>query len=120
MSGTSHLRKLGAPLLLVLLLAAGYVIYTRVLFAPQGTAALSWVPPVETEAEEPLTNLAGYNIHCWGDSGRYTNTIRIDDPSITRYIVEGLRPGRYQCAVSAFTDDGFESVLSNVVELSVE
>jgi hypothetical protein len=120
MSGTSHLRKWAAPLLLALLLAAGYVIYTQALLLPQGATALSWTPPMETEANEPLTNLAGYNIHCWGDSGRYTNTIRIEDPSTTRYVVDGLKPGRYQCAVSAFTEDGFESALSNVVERSVE
>ena len=120
MSGTRHLQKWGAPLLLALLLAAGYVYYTQVLMLPQGATALSWTPPVETEANEPLTNLAGYNIHCWGDSGRYSNTIRIEDPSVTRYVVEGLSSGSYQCAVSAFTEDGFESALSNVVTRSVE
>ncbi len=119
MSGTSHLRKWAAPVLLALLLAAGYVIYTQALLLPQGATALSWTPPVETEANEPLTNLAGYNIHCWG-GGRHTNTIRIEDPSITRYVVDGLSPGRYQCAVTAFTEDGFESVLSNVVAKTVE
>jgi len=120
MSSTNLFRKWAAPLLLALLLAAAYVIYTQALLLPQGATALSWTPPVETEADEPLTNLAGYNIHCWGDSGRYTNTIRIDDPSKTRYVVEGLDPGRYQCAVSAFTEDGLESALSNVVERPVE
>ncbi len=120
MSGTRHLQKWGAPLLLALLLAAGYAFYTQFLMLPQGATALSWTPPVATEADQPLTNLAGYNIHCWGDSGRYSNTIRIDDPSITRYVVEGLSPGSYQCAVSAFTEDGFESALSNVVTRSVE
>lgn len=120
MSGTVHLRKPGVILLLALLLAAAYVIYQQTLFLPQGATALSWTPPVESEANLPLENLAGYNIHCWGGAGRYTNTIRIEDPSITRYVVEGLSPGRYQCAVSAFTDDGLESVLSNVVAKSVE
>jgi len=120
MSGTRNLRNWGALFLLALVLAAGFAIYMQTLFVPKGSTALSWTPPVETEADQSLANLAGYNIHCWGGAGRHTNTIRIKDPLITRYVVDGLSPGRYQCAVTAFTEDGLESALSNVVAKTVE
>jgi hypothetical protein len=103
-----------------LVLAIGLVFFDRVFLSRHGSTALSWVRPSTTESGIPVTNLAGYTIHCWGESGRYTNTVRIDDPSVTRYDIEGLPPGRYQCAVSAFTEDDLESALSNVVARTVK
>jgi len=120
MSGTRPFRRWAPLLLLALVLAVGYAVFNQNLFLPQGSTALSWAPAVDTETNEPLAKLAGYNIHCWGDAGRYTNIIHIDDPSITRYVIDGLSPGRYQCAVSAFTEDGIESALSNVVARTIE
>jgi len=102
-----------------LVLAIGLVFFDRVFLLRDGSTTLSWVPPSTTESGIPVTNLAGYTVHCWGKSGRYTNTVRIDDPSVTRYEIEGLPPGRYQCAVSAFTEDDVESALSNFVARSV-
>jgi len=106
--------------LLALVLAVGYAVFNRFPILPQGSTALSWVAPVDTETNEPLERLAGYNIHCWGDAGRYTNVIHIEDPSVTKYVIDGLSPGRYQCAVSAFTEEGIESALSNVVARTIE
>ena len=90
------------------------VLYKTVLF-PDGTATLSWTAPTENENSEPLTDLAGYNIHCWSGAGQYTNTIHVDDPAITSYVIEKLPSGTYYCAISAINADGNESALSNVV-----
>ena len=84
-----------------------------------GFARLSWTAPTQTESDEPLTDLAGYNIHCWADAGRYTSTIHVDDPAITSYVIQELEPGTYLCSISAVNKNGEESVLSNVVAKTV-
>ena len=112
-------RRWGVLSAVTLVLAVGLVFFDRVFLSHHGATTLSWVPPSTTESGIPVTNLAGYTIHCWGKSGRHTNTVRIDDPSVTRYDIEGLSPGRYQCAVSAFTEDDVESALSNFVARSI-
>ena len=113
MISTNKRRLWGAVLLFALLL--GYFAYERFSSVVRGSTTLTWIAPIQNEADEPINNLAGYDIHCWGDEGRYSNTIRINDPATTRYEIKGLAPGIYQCAVSAFNEDGDESVLSNVV-----
>ena len=85
----------------------------------RGSASLDWTRPVAAESGAPIDNIAGYNVRCWGEGGVRSYTIRIDDPSVTHYEIDGLPPGRYQCAVSAFTDDERESRLSNFVARQV-
>ena len=114
------LVKRYVPVLIALVLVVGYAVFDRLLPESDNLTALSWTQPLETEGDEELPNLAGYNIHCWGDAGRYTIQVHIDDPSVTHFALEGLPPGRYQCAVSAYTQDGLESALSNVVTRTIE
>jgi len=105
---------LGLPVVVVVCV----VLYKTVLF-PEGTARLSWTAPTENENNEPLTDLAGYNIHCWAEGGQYANTFYVDDPETTRYVIEELAPGMYLCAISAVNTDGLQSALSNVVTKTV-
>ena len=106
----------------VLLLASGlaYFAYYRMVMAPAGTATLAWTAPTQNEHDEPLNDLAGYDIHCWADAGRYARTIHVNDPTTTSYVIEGLAPGTYSCAIVAINEDGDESALSNVVAKSVQ
>ena len=85
-----------------------------------GSTSLSWERPTVAENDTPIDNIAGYTIHCWGEGGHPEHTIEIDDPSVNHFEIDGLPPGRYQCAVSAYTEDGFESDLSNFVARTVE
>jgi hypothetical protein len=94
------------------------VVYTTVL-SPDGATTLSWTPPTENENSEPLTDLAGYKVHCWAAENRHAYTISVDDPETTRYVIEGLEPGTYNCAISAVKTDGSVSALSNVVAKTV-
>ena len=120
MSGNTKFSVSGVVVLLAIALVGAFAVFERTRMLPQGSTALSWAPPSRNESNEYLDNLAGYNIHCWGDSGRYSNTIRIDDPATTYYVVSGLSPGTYQCAVSAFNAEGVQSALSNVVARTIE
>jgi hypothetical protein len=110
--------------LIVLLPAAMAVVVAILLFDnismfKRGPISLDWTRPVVTESEAPISNIAGYTIHCWAEGGLRTHTIRIEDASVTHYEIDALPPGRYQCAVSAFTDDEIESALSNFVARTV-
>jgi hypothetical protein len=78
-----------------------------------GTAVVTWMPPTANEDGSPLTNLAGYKIHWGPESGDYLNTVTIQNPGITTYVVENLVPGTYFFATSAFNSLGAESTYSN-------
>ncbi len=61
-----------------------------------------------------LTNLAGYRVR-WGTAvGSYTNSVTLNNPGLTSYVVGSLVPGTYYFVVSALSSTGAESPLSNV------
>ena len=100
------------------LFLGGLIFYLTVL-SPDRSTTLLWTAPTENENNEPLVDLTGYIIHCWTETGHYTNTMYVDDPSVTRYEVKEFSPGEYFCAVTALSEDGGESALSNVVAKTV-
>ncbi len=77
-----------------------------------GSATLSWTAPTENDDGSPLTDLAGYKIY-WGTSpGSYPNSVTINNPGITTYVVEDLPPGTYEFVATSFNSAGMESVYS--------
>ena len=113
MSSRKALQKWTLVLLPALVLV--YIAVDKMLLTPDHSATLTWAAPTLNELNEPLTDLVGYNIHCWADAGRYTYSFHVNDPAITRYELNELRSGTYSCAISAVNADGDESALSNVV-----
>jgi len=101
---------IGLPVLVL-----GFLVFYKTMLSPDGSTTLSWTAPTENENNEPLTDLAGYNIHCWAEAGQYANTFYVDDPASTSIVIEELASGTYYCAISAVNEDGRESALSNVV-----
>ena len=84
-----------------------------VLAVASGSATLSWTPPTTNTNGSPLTNLAGYRVH-WGTAaGSYTNSVTLNNPGLTSYVVESLAPGTYYFVVSARNSSGVESAMSN-------
>lgn len=81
---------------------------------PQARAAtLEWTAPTTQTNGATLADLAGYRIH-YGKSARTLDQmIEIKNASISSYVVEGLAPGTYYFAVSAFNSRNFESERSN-------
>ncbi len=81
--------------------------------AATGAATLSWTAPTENDDGTPLTDLAGYRLY-WGTTpGSYPNSVTIDNPGVTTYVVENLVSGTYEFAATAFNTAGVESRLSN-------
>ena len=80
---------------------------------------LSWTPPTENSDGTALTNLAGYNIYYGTQQANYPNWIRIDNPSISTYLVENLVPDTYYLVVTSFNSMGIESTYSGVAVKTV-
>lgn len=78
-------------------------------------AMLMWTPPTENTDGSPLLNLAGYRVH-WGVADdQLSNTAQVSDPGVNTYTVENLTPGTWYFGVTAYTTQGAESTLSNIV-----
>ena len=81
--------------------------------AGNGSATLSWLPPTERVDGSPIGGaLAGYRVLYGQSSGNYSNTVTLDNPGITRYVVEGLSGGTWYFAVQSITSDGLTSTPS--------
>lgn len=84
-----------------------------------GSATLSWQPPTQNEDGTALTDLAGYTIY-WGTTpGSYTESVTINNPGLTTYVVENLAPGTYEFVATAFNAAGVESQFSNTATKTV-
>lgn len=77
--------------------------------AAMGTVTLSWAPPTQRTDGSPIGALAGYRLLYGQVSRDYDHTIRIDNPGVTRYVVERLGPGTWYFAVQAVDSDGLVS-----------
>jgi hypothetical protein len=77
-----------------------------------GNATLSWQPPTERVDGSPLTRLSGYRILYGQQSRRYTYTIEITNPGLTRYFIDGLGEGWWYFAIVAIDSEGLASAPS--------
>ena len=70
---------------------------------------LSWIPPTENEDGSTLTDLAGYRIYYGMVRGEYTETVVLDAPGLTSYVLDGLAPGQYYLVMTAINEGAMES-----------
>lgn len=85
-----------------------------------GTASytVAWTAPTENEDGTPLTDLAGYRIYYGMVAGDYTETIVVDQPGLTSFVVDNLAPGKYFLVMTAVNGQAMESRHS--AELALE
>jgi hypothetical protein len=84
-----------------------------------GTALLSWTPPTENTDSSALTDLAGYKIRYGASPGSYSDTITINNPGITTYLVENLASADWYFVMTSFNSTGIESSYSSEVSKTV-
>ena len=84
-----------------------------------GHATLSWTAPTDNTDGTTLANLAGYRIRYGTSAGSLTQTIMIDNVSVTTYVVEDLAPATWYFAVTAVNAAGVESANSNVANKQI-
>jgi hypothetical protein len=83
-----------------------------------GSITLSWTPPTMNEDGSPL-KLTGYRIY-WGRSeGNYAHSVVLDNPGLTRYVIEKLASGTWYFVATALSGD-LESDFSNVFSKTIE
>jgi hypothetical protein len=83
---------------------------------------LQWVAPA-TRADGSalsLSQIAGYRIHYGTSSGKYTNSIHVNDPSATAYTIANMQAGTYYFAVTALDTNGLESTYSSAVTTTLQ
>jgi len=86
---------------------------------PGGSATLSWYPPTANADGSALGNLAGYRIYYGTSAQRLNRTIVIDNPGLTRYVVENLSSSKWHFAMTSYNADGKESERSVTVSKKV-
>lgn len=80
----------------------------------KGSATLAWTAPTSNSDGSALTNLAGYHIYYGASAGSLSNVINVTSPSTLTYVVSNLGTGTWYFAISAYTNTGGESGMSNV------
>ena len=85
-----------------------------------GSTTLDWTAPTENEDGTVLTDLSGYKLY-WGTApGDYTDSVTIDNPSVTTYVVENLSPGTYEFVATAYNSASVESHYSQAATRVVD
>jgi hypothetical protein len=83
----------------------------------KGATTLSWNPPTAND-DGSSVRLTGYRIY-WGlTADNLTSSVTLDNPGLTRYVVEQLKPATYYFVATALSKDG-ESAPSNVIAMKV-
>lgn len=83
-----------------------------------GVATLSWSAVRTNSDGTELTDLAGYRLYVGTAPGGYAAPVVLGN--VTAHRMEGLAPGTYYFAVSAFDTAGNESLLSAEVSKVVQ
>lgn len=85
-----------------------------------GTATLSWVAPTTNTNGTALTDLAGYTISYGTSANSLTQSVTIANAGTTSYTLQNLSAGTWYFAIAAYTTDGSDSSLSNVVSTTID
>lgn len=84
-----------------------------------GTATLSWNPPTENTDGTALMDLTGYRIYYGRSENQLNRTIVLNNPGLTRYVVENLAQANWFFSMTSVNSDGVESRRSPVVSKSI-
>jgi hypothetical protein len=80
-----------------------------VVLSANGTALMSWTPPTENTDGSALNDLSGYRIHYGTSPGNYSDTIDIDNPGLSSYLIENLTSSAWYFSITAINASGTES-----------
>lgn len=85
-----------------------------------GVATLAWQAPTANTNYTPLTDLAGYIINYGHSASALSQSVKIGSATTTSYTVDNLAPGTWYFVVLAYTSEGAESSLSNLVSTTIQ
>ncbi len=84
-----------------------------------GSATVSWLPPLQRVDGSALTNLAGYRIRYGTNAAGMDRLLRVDGAGTTSIVIGGLVPGKWYFAVTAVDAGGLESAPSNAASKTI-
>lgn len=87
--------------------------------ASSGIVTLSWQPPTQNEDGSHLRDLAGYRIYIGRNADSLSRVIVLNNPGLTRYVVENLSAATWYFAMTSFNRRGHESRRSATVSKRV-
>lgn len=90
-----------------------------VVHSASGNVTLSWNPPTRNEDGTALRDLAGYRIYVGRRPDALSRVIVLNNPGLTRYVIENLTPANWHFAMTSFNHDGRESRRSATVSKRV-
>lgn len=79
-----------------------------------GSATLAWKAPTANTNGSALDDLAGYHIYYGTSPDSLTQTVDVSSASTTTYVIRNLSAGTWYFGITAYTNTGLESALSNV------
>lgn len=79
-----------------------------------GYALVSWLPPTERTDGSVLRNLAGYEIRFGNSAFAMDRSIRLSNPGLSTYLVDGLAPGVWYFTIIALDSNGLASPMSAI------
>jgi hypothetical protein len=85
----------------------------------QTQALLTWTPPTQNTDGTPLTNLAGYRVNYGASASSLVQAAQIANAAATTHTITNLTPGTWFFGIKAYTTQGAESALSNIVSKAV-
>lgn len=85
-----------------------------------GSANLEWSPVTTTTSGAALEDLAGYKVYYGMSRDNLANLVVLADPGATSYLVSGLSAGTWYFGIVAYTNNGDESPLSDVVSKTLD
>jgi hypothetical protein len=81
----------------------------RVYQSGDESATLSWAPPTENADGSALTDLAGYRIYFGNRRDELHRVVHVDNPGLTRFVVEYLYPETWFFTMTSVKRNGVES-----------
>lgn len=91
----------------------------EVVAAGSRAATISWQGPTQHEDGSPLTDLAGFEIRYGRQPGQYSHRIDVPGQGIATYVVNGLVPGDYYFAMTAYKGDRVVSAPSPEMTIAI-
>lgn len=80
-----------------------------------GSVTLSWTPPTTNADGSVMTDLAGYRIYFGTSAGNLDQVVVLDNPGLTRWVVENLSPATWYFAMTSINTARVESARTGVV-----
>jgi len=84
-----------------------------------GSATLSWMPPTQNADGTVLTDLSGYKVYYGRSAGALDQIVTLDNPGLSRYVIENLSPATWYFAMTSYNSQGVESNRSTTASKTV-